>query len=412
MGAKSVALISGKGGSGKTTISICMAKMIADSGKRVLLIDCDLSTCGATYFYEDQINNVSEKIMSFTDLLGYVTGNSYISCSDTVEAMGMNRARYLCVENNMLFIPSIIPSDLRTNHFDDINIKKYLDKFCDLYNDYIKPEFDIVIFDCQAGYSSVLDLVLPISDNALLVMEADAISSAAARNLYIRIASSVQKTKMYQVFSKVTEKEKRIYGQVMLGTFYTTIEAVLFDLNVRKAFGLAEVPDLMNTMSEFGMQIYNICTAVFSSKEMKLALSTYYNVSRYNILRGKIEESRPSKLMRYTMAAVPVFAYCIIVSLLFSSRNIGIINGVHVSIYIVYISSFILGMMLAYLAGMGAIKKAMNYRQYRLDMRHLLMDNPELEVIIKKYQDGNLLRYQDNTIKEQIGKGVAIKRKL
>ena len=43
--------MSGKGGSGKTTLSLTMAYMLSSCNLNVLLVDCDLSTNGATFFF-------------------------------------------------------------------------------------------------------------------------------------------------------------------------------------------------------------------------------------------------------------------------------------------------------------------------------------------------------------------------
>lgn len=45
-----IAFLSGKGGSGKTTLALSMADLMSKCKIKTLLIDCDLSTNGATYF--------------------------------------------------------------------------------------------------------------------------------------------------------------------------------------------------------------------------------------------------------------------------------------------------------------------------------------------------------------------------
>ena len=64
---KSLALISGKGGSGKTTIALSIASMLSECNIKTLLLDCDLSTNGATYFYENKI--IDKNILSFSDIV-------------------------------------------------------------------------------------------------------------------------------------------------------------------------------------------------------------------------------------------------------------------------------------------------------------------------------------------------------
>ena len=51
-----LSLLSGKGGSGKTTMALSMSVLLSECGVKTLLIDCDLTTNGATYFYEDDLS--------------------------------------------------------------------------------------------------------------------------------------------------------------------------------------------------------------------------------------------------------------------------------------------------------------------------------------------------------------------
>lgn len=60
---KTVSFLSGKGGSGKTTLALSMASMLSRFGIKVLLIDCDLSTNGATYFYEEKLSSKKNQII-------------------------------------------------------------------------------------------------------------------------------------------------------------------------------------------------------------------------------------------------------------------------------------------------------------------------------------------------------------
>ncbi len=49
---KIIVFLSGKGGSGKTTVAIAFAKLLSDISKHTVLVDFDLSTNGASYFFK------------------------------------------------------------------------------------------------------------------------------------------------------------------------------------------------------------------------------------------------------------------------------------------------------------------------------------------------------------------------
>ena len=121
----------------------------------------------------------------------------------------------------------------------------------------------MIIFDCQAGYTDVLKLILPITDINLVVMEADAISSAAIRSLYLKIRDLLNEKKIYQVFNKATDEEYTLYSKISGGTVFTNIETVRFDWKIRKAFSVAEIPNMKKSSADYGVQIFGICRILF-----------------------------------------------------------------------------------------------------------------------------------------------------
>ncbi|WP_305418184.1 nucleotide-binding protein [Photobacterium leiognathi] len=57
---KTIAIVSGKGGSGKTMLTATIAKILDISGSSVLLIDADFGTAGLTYYLGlNEVNNIS-----------------------------------------------------------------------------------------------------------------------------------------------------------------------------------------------------------------------------------------------------------------------------------------------------------------------------------------------------------------
>lgn len=79
--AKTISVISGKGGVGKTSVSIKMARLFADSGKKVLLIDCDYNLSN-TYIklgipISENLHSITSKGKKFEECL-YRDGNFHL----------------------------------------------------------------------------------------------------------------------------------------------------------------------------------------------------------------------------------------------------------------------------------------------------------------------------------------------
>lgn len=262
---KILALLSGKGGSGKTTLALSMSSMLSDCGVKVLLIDCDLCTNGATYFYENRLSDNCGIIKSFHNMINGLDNENY---------------SFISINENMDFIPSVIRiSKNNTESYsyrkeDDKNILNFIRKY--------EGNYDVIIFDCQAGYTDVLRLVLPIINISLVVMEADAISSAAIRGLYLKIGEFLEDKKVYQIFNKATDEEYEIYSKISGGTVFTNIETVKFDWKIRKAFCLTEIPDMNKTSSDYGVRIYNICKILLKEEYIQNMLNKYEIVIKLN----------------------------------------------------------------------------------------------------------------------------------
>lgn len=271
-----ITFLSGKGGSGKTTLALGIADLLCKSNIKTLLVDCDLSTNGATYFYESQLHeqNMSSacKISSFYNILYQP---EYVG-----EFIPLN------IGTNMDFIPSvseISESGLtggRPQHTDRLayNLTKFLD--------WARGDYDVILFDCQAGYSEFLPQLLPLVDADLFVLEADSISASAMRSLHLKVGNSLGRARLYQVFNKATPEEFEIYSKIV-GTFFTNIGTLLFDWKIRQAFSRSQVPDFEKTSVQYGLDLCDICKIIFLEKE------THRKIAKFSsqLLDKKLEEA-------------------------------------------------------------------------------------------------------------------------
>jgi len=248
----SLTLISGKGGSGKTVIGLAMSKVLSQAGFTVLLVDCDTSTHGATYFVASALEK-SGNVLSFSALLD--------------PHRNRRERKPFKTKDGFDFIPSTLaPTD--DNH--DYSPEPGIVPLQDLSG--LIQQYDIVIFDCQAGYNKVVRDVCQISKSHLIVMEPDAVSSAAVRVLFLQLGTRLRASSTWQVFNKLTEEERPIYSKVMGGTLFTNLPAVPFDWSVRAAFSVKEIPTIMSNDSAFGLGILRLTSALLPECRDALAV--------------------------------------------------------------------------------------------------------------------------------------------
>lgn len=266
-----LAFLSGKGGSGKTTLALSMSHLLCKCNINVLLVDCDMSTNGATYFYESLLFKKNEKeqhqITSFNDLLNYEKDiDEFIPCK---------------INQYLDFIPSVPKYEVEEVFTDINNFKEPFQKFIN----YTRSKYDVILFDCQAGYTSFLQILLPLMDIDLFVLETDSISGASMRSLHLKIGHFLGQAHLYQVFNKATDEEFKIYSKIV-GTFFTNIGTLLFDWRIRQAFSRSQVPDIDNTSSKYGLDLCDICKIIFSDKNIQKNLQELSN----HLLVRKLEK--------------------------------------------------------------------------------------------------------------------------
>ncbi len=276
----SLSIISGKGGCGKTTLALSISQLLAKSGCNVLLIDCDMSTHGATYFFEDLLKD-KKKTLTVTDVF---STNVLEYEEDKKE---------IFVTKNFNFIPSTVSlvndKFVETDFHINQSIKeKVLDKY------------DVVIYDCQAGFSLLTKEVTRITTKNLVVMELDSISSSSTRTLSTQLGANLEGTNTYQVLNKVTEEEFDVYYLVAYGTVYTNLTPIRYSLSIKKAFAFNQLPEIDMKNTSFTKDIFEVVYFVFSEYKDELNI---FSLKSKNELResihNKIESLLEAEAERY-----------------------------------------------------------------------------------------------------------------
>ena len=225
-----IVLLSGKGGSGKSTIAVSIAKILADIGKTCLLVDFDLSTNGVSYFFQEHLK---DKDMGAWEVLEREESSQDINVNP------------ILVEENLYFLPSRSRLRSKGPAYDDLSINEAVLKrklLTPLQKQAEYLECDYVIIDCQAGYSISSSAAARCAHLAVIVTEADAISSDAADNLLIQLGDALPSERLHLV-NKVDVRDAGTYRQ-MKRVFATLnrLPPLPFDFNVRAAFGARKLP--------------------------------------------------------------------------------------------------------------------------------------------------------------------------
>lgn len=277
-----LSFMSGKGGSGKTTIALSLSDLLSTCGIKTILVDCDFSTNGASFFFEPYYNQTDASDCSFFDVL---------TCESSLEGLSP-----ITINEFFHFLPSVITVGPNRHKMNSLNsysgeFEPYINAIEQINTDYsgnlrsfmkwASSNYEVILFDCQAGYTNLLNSILSQIDVVLFVLEADSVSAAALRNLHLKIGYSIKGKKVYQIFSKATQEEKDIYSKIT-GTFFVNIGTLLFDWKIRQAFSRSQIPNLETVSAAYSSELCNIAKVLFAQKYIQEKIDIFYNHLEYN----------------------------------------------------------------------------------------------------------------------------------
>lgn len=214
--ARIIGVASGKGGVGKTTVSTNLALALRDFGKRVLLIDCNLSTPHLAYYL-----GVSNYKYTLNDaLLGKVDIISTAHLKDGI--------RYIPASLNLKDLVGV----------DTASFKKHLKK---LQND----KYDFIILDSAPGLGREALSVLDAAEELIFVttpfvpMVNDVIRSAEV----LKSLKGVKNVNI--VMNMITEGSHEILSRSVTNlTGFPVIGQISYDQNI--VYGLAAKSPIVN----------------------------------------------------------------------------------------------------------------------------------------------------------------------
>lgn len=152
MAPKIIALCSGKGGVGKTTVALNLGFAMASLNRKTLVVDTDISLPNL-----DIYTGLEKPIITLLEVLN---GSSDIQSAINTIQLGLN----------------ILPCGSSIQALKDVNIDKLGDVITELKN----SEFDYVILDVPAGLSKFSILPMTFADEVLIIVNPDPASISDA----------------------------------------------------------------------------------------------------------------------------------------------------------------------------------------------------------------------------------------
>jgi len=177
---KTIAISSGKGGVGKTSVAIKMAKLMVEQGEKVLLIDCDYNLSNTAVklgvplnskFYDLFVND-----LEFSDAV-YKDGNFHLlsACNGNIDLFD----RSVGIENLII--------DIIETHRND---------------------YDSIILDCPAGLNKEVAVLNAYCDYRFVVVTPDRSSITDSYSL-IKVLGQRHSIKSFHlIFNKISGKKQ------------------------------------------------------------------------------------------------------------------------------------------------------------------------------------------------------------
>lgn len=184
---QTIAVVSGKGGTGKTSFVANVGMALAQSGYTTLCLDCDIGLRNL----DIMLSMTDCAVMDFTDVL-----SGFCSLSDAVVPHPKQKNLYLLTAPARLTLPEISPSQM-----------------AQLYQE-IRQQFDFCLVDAAAGLGEGFRLAIEGADRAIVVTHTDAVSLRDAQRTVMEL-SHLPRGRVHLVVNRCRKKLMRSLHQTI-----------------------------------------------------------------------------------------------------------------------------------------------------------------------------------------------------
>ncbi|RPJ73842.1 MAG: hypothetical protein EHM20_11575 [Alphaproteobacteria bacterium] len=194
--AKTISVTAGKGGVGKTSVAVKMAKIMANNGYKVLLLDCDTNLSNTVVKLGLPINNYFYELISaqrdFNDCL-HKDGNLHLlsGCNGSIDLFNKN------LEVDRIII------DILVNH---------------------ERDYDYIILDCPAGFTKETLTLNAYSDYRFVIVTPDKSSVTDSYSLIKILNKEFGVNDNHLLINKISSEPQY---QRMVKTLSETVETFL-----------------------------------------------------------------------------------------------------------------------------------------------------------------------------------------
>ncbi|SFK16717.1 flagellar biosynthesis protein FlhG [Sphingomonas sp. NFR04] len=248
---KILAVVSGKGGSGKTMLAVSLAQGLAIADRTVMLVDADFATGGLSYY------------LTFREF-----GNSRVGISDLLDhyesvpplETWAAQKSFDDLEYDSLWMSNIRLAPIGDQRRFSTADRSPLEAIADIIRQ-AADLADIVIVDCRGGIDIESLGVCQLSDEILIVVETDTTSIRTSQHLIevlaeYRIKSKVVGFVLNKVMDDPTPLAKTVGALLSIGY----LGAVPFDIEATRSYIQGRIP---SPSSLFSRQIFSIIPKIY-----------------------------------------------------------------------------------------------------------------------------------------------------
>ncbi|TPA68571.1 ParA family protein [Vibrio parahaemolyticus] len=232
-------IVSGKGGTGKSLLSAVLARMVAQEGAKVLLVDFDLFVRGLTHFY--YLFSKEKRVITSDSTVADYYG---VSNQASIEKEGeIKPKRFYEVD----VFPAVAEIDAQLDYLNiETDTVKKTKHLLELLS---QTDYDYIFIDNRAGVDELILETSKFCDITLSVSESDPISKTTNENL-LRHLKGNDSGKVYTIINKVKYLETyEDYERSMshIDSDFNLIGQIPFDVDLFEKFGSDRFWDTANS---------------------------------------------------------------------------------------------------------------------------------------------------------------------